>query len=1097
MNCWGLLTPRHAFHPGRAASARPHPFPVMRRLLPLLAILFVGTVALAPSPAGVERALSALAGRAAPAIPDGMLDASFGATGRRVTPINAGEAFATLHQPDGRVVVAGHGIIGGGDYNFILMRLFPDGGPDPSFGEGGQVVTDFAGLIDGAFALALEPDGRILAAGYATVAPAAGGRNFALARYLPDGSLDPTFGTGGRVTTDFGGLDVAQAVTIQSDGRIVAAGYTSSGGMTRIALARYLPSGTLDPAFGTGGRVVTDLSGDNEIASAVAVQTDGGIVVAGRAGTIASGSLDFVLLRYLASGALDPAFGTGGVVTTDFAGLNDSARDLLLLPDGRIVAGGVARPSSDANPDFALVRYFPSGALDPTFGTGGKVTTDFDGAGDAISALGLLPDGRIAAAGLARVPGTNRPRFAQAQYLASGALDPSFGVGGKAVTDVGEEEEVYALVVLPDGKRVVAGGRRGATFGDYGFVVAQHLPDGSLDPTFGGPGWVTTAIGASLDEANALVIQPDGKLVAAGFTVAGGNWAGFALARYLPDGSLDAAFGTGGRVVTSVGGLRVAHALVRQSDGKLVAAGWGAVPGSLRDFALARYLPSGALDPAFGAGGTVMTDFDGLSDQASALVLQPDGKLLAAGGATVREGASIYSGFGLARYNPDGSLDPSFGTGGRVFTRVPGGSGFIHALALQPDGKLVAAGSASVGPGQSAFALLRYHPDGSLDTGFATGGLATTHFGTGFDGAYALVIEPDGKLTAAGRAHTAGAWQFALARYLPSGVLDPAFGSGGRVVTFFGAESAAHALVRQSDGKLVAAGRAGPLGGGQDFALARYTSEGVLDPTFGMGGTLRTDFVGSGDWAYALALQHDGKLVAAGYSYRGGIGRFALARYHNAAEAPPPDTTPPVCGPITLERENGVMTAIVSSASDPESGIASVLFTTTRNVQGYVGPAGGTLVSYAQGATAPFDPATTPAVALRAERISLSAGGAFVVRVTNGAGLSVNCDPVVSQLSATAPEAFSLEAPYPNPARASEPVRLAFAVAEAADMRLAVYDLTGREVARLVDGAMEPGRYEVAWTGADGASGRLAAGVYVVRMEAGAFTRSLRVTVVR
>jgi hypothetical protein len=207
------------------------------------------------------------------------------------------------------------------------------------------------------------------------------------------------------------------------------------------------------------------------------------------------------------------------------------------------------------------------------------------------------------------------------------------------------------------------------------------------------------------------------------------------------------------------------------------------------------------------------------------------------------------------------------------------------------------------------------------------------------------------------------------------------------------------------------------------------------------------------------------------------------------------DTTAPICGAIRVEQQNGVLSAIVSSAADPESGIASVYFRTLRNVTGFAGPDAGSLLGpYVQGQTAEFDPEETPSVALRAERIG-AGGGTFVVTVTNGAGLSSNCDPVVSQLSATAPEAFELEAPYPNPARAGEPVRLAFALAEASPVRLAVYDVVGREVARLVDGTMEPGRYEVAWTESDAAGGSLAAGVYVVRMEAGAFARTLRVTV--
>jgi hypothetical protein len=210
---------------------------------------------------------------------------------------------------------------------------------------------------------------------------------------------------------------------------------------------------------------------------------------------------------------------------------------------------------------------------------------------------------------------------------------------------------------------------------------------------------------------------------------------------------------------------------------------------------------------------------------------------------------------------------------------------------------------------------------------------------------------------------------------------------------------------------------------------------------------------------------------------------------------PPVDTTAPVCGPIRTEQQNGYLTAIVSSAADPESGIARVVFRTLRNLRGFAGPDAGSLLGpYAQGEEATFDPAATPSVALRAERIG-PGGGAFVARVYNGAGLWRDCDPVVSELSATAPEAFTLEAPYPNPARSSEPVRVAFGLAEASAVRIAVYDLVGREVARLVDSPMEAGRYEVAWDGRDAAQGALAAGVYVVRMEAGAFSHALRVTV--
>jgi uncharacterized delta-60 repeat protein len=327
-------------------------------------------------------------------------------------------------------------------------------------------------------------------------------------------------------------------------------------------------------------------------------------------------TLSLALLGEGAPGDLDPTFGVGGKVTTDFfGGLNDLARALVLQPDGKLVAAGQAE-ATDGRSEFALARYLPDGSLDPTFGVGGKVTTDFGGQFDLALALVLQPDSKLVAAGL--FGGGN---FALARYLPDGSLDPTFGVGGTVISDF--EGELLALALQPDGKLVAAGGSAGS------FALARYLPDGSLDPTFGVGGTVTTDFTndvGGVDAAHALALQPDGKLVAAG-----GSAGGFALARYLPDGHLDATFGVGGKVITDFGGAPAgASALALQPDGKLVAAG-SASPGFVADFALARYLPDGRLDPTFGTEGKVTTDFRGLDDVASALVLQPDGKLVAAG----------------------------------------------------------------------------------------------------------------------------------------------------------------------------------------------------------------------------------------------------------------------------------------------------------------------------------------------------------------------------------------------------------------------------------------------------------------------------------
>ena len=239
-----------------------------------------------------------------------------------------------------------------------------DGTLDPSFGTGGLVTSSAA---EGANATVIDTADRIVVAGGL-------GGNFSVARFTADGVLDPTFGTGGSVTTDFGGSDVANAVALQTDGKIVVAG-TSSG---NFAVARYTADGVLDATFGTGGLVTTDFGGD-ELANAVAIQPDGRIVAAGW--NVLAGFPNFpdnfVLARYTTDGVLDPTFGSGGRVTTDFGGRYDRAHAMAIYPDGRIIVVGESFSSFGGNSsDYSLARYTASGTLDPTFGSGGLVTRE-------------------------------------------------------------------------------------------------------------------------------------------------------------------------------------------------------------------------------------------------------------------------------------------------------------------------------------------------------------------------------------------------------------------------------------------------------------------------------------------------------------------------------------------------------------------------------------------------------------------------------------------------------------------------------------------------------------------------------------------------
>lgn len=369
---------------------------------------------------------------------------------------------------------------------------------------------------------------------------------------------------------------------------------------------------------------------------------------------------------------------------------------------------------------------------------------------------------------------------------APGDLDPSFDADGKVQTHFDGFEQASAVVAQPDGILVAAGTAPTASSGRARFALARYRPDGLLDRGFGRKGLVRTSFGTQPAAAVALAIQTDGKLVAAGALADDSLSLDFAVVRYNPDGSLDPSFGLGGRVVTDLGSSDLLTALAVQPDGRIVAAGHSVVSALVRDFALVRYNPDGSLDPSFGSGGRVLTH----GAFPNALALQPDGKIVVAGVVGPPSGGGVA----LIRYNPDGSLDPSFGSGGRVLTDFAKFDG-ARSLVLQADGKLVAAGFSSprsVGPPQ--FALQRYNVDGSPDLTFGTAGEAFSSF-RGFVSGAALALQADGKLVAAGVVAdfdlVAGVQDtdFALARFLVTDA-QPPFPPrcGGKQATILGTE---------------------------------------------------------------------------------------------------------------------------------------------------------------------------------------------------------------------------------------------------------------------------------------------------------------------
>jgi uncharacterized delta-60 repeat protein len=418
-----------------------------------------------------------------------------------------------------------------------------------------------------------------------------------------DGDLDPTFGNGGSVTTDFQhSTDIANAVARQSDGKLVVAGTTymnNDFSGEDFALIRYNSDGTIDGTFGVNGRVTTDFPGLAADISAVVIQPDGKILVAGGAFPLFVFAGDFKLARYNSDGSLDTSFGSGGIVTTSFPGQGSYAFSLALQADGKIIAAGTdfVNFSSDdsSNTDFGLARYNPDGSPDTTFGNGGQVTTDFDGFNDDVFSVLIQTDGKIVAVGSAKNP-TNFYDFATARYLANGTIDATFGSAGKVRTDFGDHnfDQARSAVLQPDGKIVAAGFAISHNGGVQNFAVARYGSNGVLDSTFSNDGITQVDFGSCCQSAYSVLLPGDGKIITVGYPNTESSDSDFLLARLNATGTLDTTFGIGGKVRASFGDLNDgANAALLQPDGKIVAVGFHPTPTNrFAEFEVARFLGS-------------------------------------------------------------------------------------------------------------------------------------------------------------------------------------------------------------------------------------------------------------------------------------------------------------------------------------------------------------------------------------------------------------------------------------------------------------------------------------------------------------------------
>ena len=701
----------------------------------------------------------------------GAIDSSYGTNGysRSISFSNVYAAF----QPDGKIVLAGSG------YNLNGMVRFTNAGvPDSTFGKNGFQTTNFS-----ATAVTVKTNGKIVVTGNTAL-------NSVIGQFNTNGTPDVSFNKTGLALFDFtlkiapprGLTDSAivhtgnaNTLALQADEKIIVAGnvYTELIGKN-FAIARYNADGSMDSSFNGNGKQITAINGTDE-GYALAIQKDGKIILSGYTYTTSSNTI-FALVRYNKNGSPDSTFNGNGKQTAN-------AGNMYIMPgtgvglqaNGKIIVAGCTLTGT--NYDFAVARFNENGSPDISFGINGIITTDINTSDDYTGSVTIQSDDKIVLAGYSYLGGNQL--FSLARYDTDGVADNNFGVAGKLSGDYNQGNTRYnATVIQVDGKVVVAGTTWNGL--DNDFAIARYNTNGSADLSFGDKGNVSTNFGGT-EEAVAIVIQADGKIIVAGASTNNVNQYQFAVARYNTNGTLDNTFtNIGKQLVSAIGNADICKSVALQADGKIVLAGstFTDLNYDSSRFALVRLNNNGTPDNTFSDDGKQITAFGNAYSVASAVSIQTDGKIVIAG----RIFLNLQNSFAIARYNSNGTLDNSFSNDGKQNNVFGAEDYFLESMAIQTDGKIVAAGfSESPGATNTSFLLCRYNSNGTPDAAFGNNGFKSTNLGTNFNFGISVAIKNDGRIAVGGTNNN-----FAIVLYKINGNLDSSFANNGVQITSIG-----------------------------------------------------------------------------------------------------------------------------------------------------------------------------------------------------------------------------------------------------------------------------------------------------------------------
>ncbi|RYY38988.1 MAG: hypothetical protein EOO08_11970, partial [Chitinophagaceae bacterium] len=769
-----------------------------------------------------------------------------------------------------------------------------------------------SGFNNSVQAIAVQPDGKILVGGLFTSYN--GGTANYLVRLNADGTRDASFTAGTGPNND------VYSILVQGDGKILIGGaFTTYNGAGAVRVLRLNANGTLDNTFSSAG-------GPNGVVLKMALQADGKVLVMGGYNSI-NGTAATGIARLSSTGALDGSFAAGMSA--------GSVKCAVVQSDGKVLIGG-SFTTVGGTARNRLARLNSNGTLDATFAIG-------SGADGTVQALRLLSDGRLLVAGefFSFNGGTAR---GVARLTSAGATDASFTPGTGINPLLIEVSSAYDIFVQSDGKLLFAG-----YFGGYNAVTVQGVVrtsgDGVYDPTY------AVGTGAS-SNINAIAVQADGKIVVGGlFGTYNGKSVGV-LTRLLADGTPDPAFSNG--FTDYITNYRVINSVAVQPDGKILFAGsFNSYAGTTRN-RIARANADGTLDLTFNAGS-------GPNNLVRAMLLQADGKVVIAGDFTSVNGTARNY---IARLNADGSVDAAFNPGS-------GFNNVVYALALQPDGKIIAGGAFTTFNGSAKNRLVRLTSAGAVDPAFNSAGSGADN------GVESIVFQPGGRIFIAGSFVTYnGVSRANLALLNTDGTLNTGF------VTASGWQNSVKCLLPLADGRVLAGGGMASISSG----LALLSATGSVDLSFNTGAGF------SGDAIYALAVSSSGKIIVGTSSvkfnsvYRNGILQLAAPVTLTTGTVSPLSycSGSAVNVPFTAQGDyaaDNVFTAQLSAANGS--------FTNPVNIGSLQASTSGIIVAQVPGGTATGS----------AYRIRVVASNPAITGSTNSSNIAINNAPAIPTIS--------------------------------------------------------------------------------------------------